>query len=443
MLRKATAMVFACSALTVIGCSSSDDTPAPGGDGGPGGQAATAGIYRISFTNLTDGQPMTPPVVAIHDTGTHLYQIGSAASTELQAIAENGNNTPMVELAASLDAVSASGVAFVDASAPGPFFPGETASVILQTDAANQVFSAVNMIVCTNDGFAGTDSHALPTGTESISFEALPYDAGTETNVLEADYWVPPCGGSGDNLHDDENGVTGSHPGQTGTGNFDFIGAEPVVRIDVERLESTAGTYEIAFTNLSGGQPMTPPVVAIHDSSVNLFSIGTAASTELQAIAENGNNDPMVALAGSLEEVSAAGVAFVDAANPGPVQPGETATLTLETDAVAHVFSAVNMIVCTNDGFSGTNSHALPTGTETITFDVLPYDAGTEVNVLNADYWVPPCGGNGENMHDDENGVTGAHQGQSGTGNFDFAGAEAILRIAITRRDTTSEETDQ
>ncbi|MFK7996640.1 MAG: spondin domain-containing protein [Granulosicoccus sp.] len=107
---------------------------------------------------ITDSQPMTPPVVAIHDAGTHLYQIDSAASIQLREIAENGNNMPRVELAASMDTVSASGVAFVDASAPWPFFPGETASIILQTGSADQVFSAVNMIVCTNDGFAGTDS---------------------------------------------------------------------------------------------------------------------------------------------------------------------------------------------------------------------------------------------------------------------------------------------
>ena len=91
------------------------------------------------------------------------------------------------------------------------------------------------------------------------------------------------------------------------------------------------------------------------------------------------------------------------------------------------------MVVCTNDGFTGTNSHALPSGDEPVTFDVVPYDAGTEVNVLNADYWVPPCGGSGDNLHEDEGGVIGAHPGQNGVGNFDFAGSDAIMRIEIKR----------
>ncbi|MBX2881196.1 MAG: spondin domain-containing protein [Granulosicoccus sp.] len=443
MLRRTAAVVITCSALAIAGCSSDDDTVSTGdgdasntsdGDTDTGNATAPAGVYRISFTNLTAGQPMTPPVVALHDAGTHLFQIGTAASAELQQIAENGNNDPMVALAGSLDTVSASGVAFADAAAPGPFFPGETATITLQTGSAGQVLSAVNMLVCTNDGFSGLDSQALPTGTEPVVLQAMPYDAGTEVNQLDPDYWVPPCGGSGENLHEAENGLTAAHPGQSGTGDFDFSGSEPALRIEIERVESTAGSYEIAFTNLSIGQPMTPPVVAIHDSSVNLFRIGSPASAELQEIAENGNNDPMVALAGSLEEVSASGVAFVDAASPGPVQPGETATVTLQTDAFAHVLSAVNMIVCTNDGFSGTNSHALPDDGNTLSFDVLPYDAGTEVNVLNADYWVAPCGGSGENLHDDENGMAGAHPGQSGTGNFDFSGSDPIMNIQITRQ---------
>ncbi len=430
MLRNATAVLFACSAMTIVGCSSSDDDDTSAGGG------TEAGIFRVSVTNLTTGQPMTPPVVALHDASVSLFTIGQAASPELQAIAEDGNNDPMVALAASLSEVSASGVA------PGPFGPGETTSIVLETEAADQVLSVVNMVVCTNDGFSGTDSMALPTGSDTLSFEAVAYDAGTELNELDPDYWVAPCGGSGDNLHEDEGGITTPHLGQTGTGDFDFVGTESVIRIDVERLESTEGTYEIAFTNLSVGQPMTPPVAAIHDPSVSLFTIGDAASPQLQAIAEDGNNAPMVALAQSLDEVSAAGVAFVDPANPGPIQPSQTANLTLVTDGVAQVFSAVNMVVCTNDGFTGFDSIELPTGSDTLTLTAVPYDAGTETNVLDPDYWVQPCGGNGTNMHEDENGVTGPHPGQTGTGNFDFVGTDAILEVTIARVVETGGEVD-
>jgi len=199
---------------------------------------------------------------------------------------------------------------------------------------------------------------------------------------------------------------------------------------------STAGTYEITFTNMSTGQPMTPPVVAIHDTSVRLYQTGQAASPEVQAIAENGDNDPLVALATSLQGsgVSAAGVAAPDPA--GPIGPGGSSTITLTTADDAQVLSVVTMIVCTNDGFTGVDSVALP-ATGTSTFMAVSYDAGTEVNIIDADYWVPapPCGGTAANMHTDENGVITAHPGQTGSfdANLDFPAGAQLLQIDVTR----------
>jgi len=42
-----------------------------------------------------------------------------------------------------------------------------------------------------------------------------------ETNVLTLNYWVPPCGGTG-NIGDDEGGAITAHPGQSGSENPDF-----------------------------------------------------------------------------------------------------------------------------------------------------------------------------------------------------------------------------
>lgn len=48
--------------------------------------------YRVTVQNLTEGQALTPPLVATHAYGTHVFKVGEPASAELQAIAENGNN---------------------------------------------------------------------------------------------------------------------------------------------------------------------------------------------------------------------------------------------------------------------------------------------------------------------------------------------------------------
>ena len=92
---------------------------------------------------------------------------------------------------------------------------------------------------------------------------------------------------------------------------------------DDDPAVTSAGTYTITFTNTSAAQPITPSVVAIHDAGVRLYQTGTTVSTEVQAIAENGDNAPLVALVDSLagNGVSASGVAAPDPA--GPILPGE------------------------------------------------------------------------------------------------------------------------
>ena len=78
----------------------------------------------------------------------------------------------------------------------------------------------------------------------------------------------------------------------------------------VPQPDSEPGSFQVTFTNLTGGQLMTPPVVALHDPSVHLFQVGEVASDEIQVIAEMGNNAPLVEFAGANPSVvSAAGVA--------------------------------------------------------------------------------------------------------------------------------------
>src|SRR5215207_3702253 len=55
-----------------------------------------------------------------------------------------------------------------------------------------------------------------------------------------------------------------------------------------------ADTFEVTFTDLTGGQPLTPTVAATHRGKNELFRVGRAASLGLKEIAENGNNAPML-----------------------------------------------------------------------------------------------------------------------------------------------------
>ena len=62
------------------------------------------------------------------------------------------------------------------------------------------------------------------------------YDAGSESNVLMLDYWVPPCG-SDANMTDDENGAVALHPGQSGSENpnFDFAADTRLLEVTITR----------------------------------------------------------------------------------------------------------------------------------------------------------------------------------------------------------------
>ncbi len=205
--------------------------------------APTAGSLTISFTNTSATQPMTPPVVALHnapdaENGVRLFEVGQPASEQIIAIAENGDNAGLVTLATEqVDAgtVSAADVAASDPE--GPLLPGASSSVTLQLESDDQVLSIVSMVVCTNDGFSGIDSRPL-SAEASETFTAPIYDAGSETNVTTLDYWVPPCGDEDSpNLTDDEGGSITAHPGQSGSEDpqFDFAAGEELLEITVTR----------------------------------------------------------------------------------------------------------------------------------------------------------------------------------------------------------------
>ncbi len=196
-------------------------------------------------------------------------------------------------------------------------------------------------------------------------------------------------------------------------------------------------TYNVTIENLTSGQPFTPPVVAAHTSGADAFEVGQAAAAELQAIAENGNNDPLVALLGLSADVldSATGTA--------PVMPGESATITLAAPA-GSLLSVVFMLICTNDGFSGVDSMTLPaSGSESV--DANAYDAGTENNTEDFADIVPPCqdligvssadDGTGEtNPALAEGGVIAAHAGIQGRTDLtvaDHGWTDPVARITV------------
>ncbi len=130
----------------------------------------------VEITNLSNGLYYTPLLVSAHNRNTHLFQAGSAASANLQAMAEGGNLSGLI---ADLDAVGASSVAN---PAAGLLAPGESTTASVSIRKGNRYLSIAAMLLPTNDGFVGLDALKVPKKKGRHVFYLNAYDAGTEAN---------------------------------------------------------------------------------------------------------------------------------------------------------------------------------------------------------------------------------------------------------------------
>jgi hypothetical protein len=181
---------------------------------GGSAEAGRQATYRVRIVNLTDGQPLTPPVLATHRSAFHLFEIGDLASVGVMQVAENGNVPNLVsalEQATGVAEVVAGAEPLVPDGLPGSANHPDRATFEITAPAHVRFVSYVSMLICTNDGFTGIDHIRLPAevgGTKTLV--AAGYDAGTEINTEDFADIVPPC--------QSLVGVTGSDPG-TGVSN--------------------------------------------------------------------------------------------------------------------------------------------------------------------------------------------------------------------------------
>lgn len=170
------------------------------------GQAGDA-AYRVTFTNLTAGQPFTPPVAVTHRQSISVFELGESASLGVQEVAENGNLAPLLD-ALQVERHATDVVVTLGNTGVPPVVPGETVEFDISTERGAKYFSFVSMLICTNDGFTGVDSVRLPRGVgASTTVFANSYDAGTEINTEDFADIVPPC-----------QGIVGVSSDDTGTG---------------------------------------------------------------------------------------------------------------------------------------------------------------------------------------------------------------------------------
>lgn len=190
--------------------------------------------FLITVTNLTKGQVLTMPVVALHNKNTKIFEVGKAASAGLTLLAEDGA-TGTLE-----DELRALGRSSVDnyETADHNILPGKSVQILIKTKNASKVkLSLVSMLATTNDAFVAAQSIGLPKRFKDVELNA--FDAGTEYNSESCDKVPgPPCGSH--NVRDTNNaeGVISTFKGLTGSGDIDlekygFSGAAAKIRIEL------------------------------------------------------------------------------------------------------------------------------------------------------------------------------------------------------------------
>ena len=138
--------------------------------------AASALDYEVTVTNLTRGQQFTPILVATHQAGVRLFELGSPASPQLKTLAEQGNVGPMTALLLGNPEVRA----VVNSGAL--LNPGQSVTQRVSTRGGFDNVSVAAMLIPTNDGFFAVNDLEGPNAQEAITVFSPAYDAGTERN---------------------------------------------------------------------------------------------------------------------------------------------------------------------------------------------------------------------------------------------------------------------
>lgn len=151
--------------------------------------------FEVTITNLTQGQQLTPIVVATHEQGVSLFAEGSQASPELRELAEEGNNAPLATLLRGMPQVREV------TSSEGLLNPGQSVTLNIVGGGRFNHFSVASMLIPTNDAFFALNGVEGPRGLRSMVFYSPAYDAGTEKNDQHCESIPGPffaeCGGPG------------------------------------------------------------------------------------------------------------------------------------------------------------------------------------------------------------------------------------------------------
>ncbi|HEY3180403.1 MAG TPA: spondin domain-containing protein [Casimicrobiaceae bacterium] len=200
--------------------------------------AASAMEYEVTVTNLTRGQQFTPVLVASHKAGVRLFELGSPASPQLRALAEEGNIAPLTALLLGNPDVREV------VNSGGLLGPGQSVTQRVRGSGSLDNVSVAAMLIPANDGFFAVNEAEGPNGLDTVTVLSPAYDAGTERNDETCASIPGPnfieCGGPGaGGVPGGGEGYVHIHAGIHGVGDLDPALRDwrnPVARITIRRV---------------------------------------------------------------------------------------------------------------------------------------------------------------------------------------------------------------
>lgn len=141
--------------------------------------------YKITVTNLTQGQWFPPTIAIGHNQAFSLPTAGQVASgTPLETLAETGNPGPLAEQVSGTHGVHHVSVAPDPNGLAGLLLPpGQSVSFTMPASRSRpERLSFAAMLTPTNDAFYAIRGVQAPRHRQTLTYYAPAYDAGTEVN---------------------------------------------------------------------------------------------------------------------------------------------------------------------------------------------------------------------------------------------------------------------
>ena len=207
--------------------------------------------YEVTLENLAATQPVSPPVAITHFFNPRLFAPGFMASPGLEAVAENGDPSLLVEeLTGDRNVTEVVNVG-VPLTPHGQTVGSFTDSVTFEiVGLGGDRLSIVGMLICTNDGLVGGNRLTLPRHGGTRTFNLRAYDAGTELNTELSTDIVDPCSVlgpvvlNGDNNGNNNDGIEENRPVKPHrgiVGDADLLPAHnwdnPVATLTITRID--------------------------------------------------------------------------------------------------------------------------------------------------------------------------------------------------------------